>query len=48
MANEGEMSVETENGLLYSLRFGEIAPATGESSLPTRRGEPPSVRHRAF
>ena len=31
MAAEGEMSVDTVNGVVYQLRFGEVAPAQGES-----------------
>lgn len=31
MANEGEMSVETVNGVVYQLRFGEIATTAGET-----------------
>jgi len=30
LANEGEMNVETKNGLLYSLRFGEVATSGAE------------------
>ena len=31
MANEGEMSVETVNGVVYQLRFGEVATTAGET-----------------
>jgi hypothetical protein len=31
MANEGEMSVETANGVVYQLRFGEVATTAGET-----------------
>ena len=31
LANEGEMVIETANGLAYVLRFGEIAAGSGES-----------------
>jgi hypothetical protein len=31
LANEGEMTVETGNGLAYTLRFGDIAPAGGDA-----------------
>lgn len=30
LSNEGEMAVETSNGLIYSLRFGEVAGVSGE------------------
>ena len=30
MANQGEMSVETANGVVYSMRFGEVATSAGE------------------
>lgn len=32
LSNEGEILVETANGLEYTLRFGEIAPASGGQS----------------
>lgn len=31
MANEGEMSVDTVNGVVYQLRFGEVATTPGET-----------------
>jgi hypothetical protein len=31
LSNEGEMSVETVNGLVYTLRFGEVATTPGET-----------------
>ena len=31
MANEGEMSVETVNGVVYQLRFGEVATTPGDT-----------------
>jgi hypothetical protein len=46
LANQGEMTVETANGLVYTLRFGEIATAEGAAPDPAaaarQKGE---VRH---
>jgi len=38
-ANEGEMVVETADGLLYSLRFGEVATTAGEAKPVAGGGE---------
>jgi len=32
LSNEGELTVETNNGLTYTLRFGEIEAALGSGS----------------
>lgn len=39
LANEGEMVIETANGLSYTLRFGEIATNTGETKQAATGGE---------
>jgi hypothetical protein len=39
LANEGEMNVETADGLLYSLRFGEVATSAGEVKPAASAGE---------
>jgi hypothetical protein len=39
LANEGEMNVETVDGLLYSLRFGEVATSGGEVKPAAIAGE---------
>jgi flagellar basal body rod protein FlgG len=31
LANEGEMSIDTVNGVVYQLRFGEVATTAGET-----------------
>ena len=44
LSNEGEILVETANGIQYTLRFGEVAPAgTGTLAAPSEQeGEPAS------
>jgi len=39
LAKEGEMAVETADGLAYTLRFGEVAAAAGEIRAPGGQGE---------
>ncbi len=39
LANEGEMIVETANGLVYTLRFGEIAASGSEAKPAAGKGE---------
>ena len=34
LANEGEVTVETEKGLLYALRFGEVVTGAAEAAKP--------------
>ena len=38
-SNEGEIIVETANGLKYTLRFGEIAPGTKGASKDEEAGK---------
>lgn len=39
LAKEGEMTVETNDGLAYVLRFGEVATSGGEIKSPGGQGE---------
>jgi hypothetical protein len=39
LANEGELTVETADGLSYILRFGEIAASAGETKTAASGGE---------
>ncbi|MDW8129064.1 MAG: DUF4340 domain-containing protein [Bryobacterales bacterium] len=39
LAKEGELSVETDDGLVYVLRFGEVATSGGEIKSAGGRGE---------
>lgn len=39
LSTEGEMTVETANGLAYTLRFGDLAPASGDSKAAPAAGE---------
>jgi hypothetical protein len=39
LANEGELVVETQEGVIYQLRFGEIAPMGTEAEEALNRGE---------
>ncbi len=34
-SSEGDMTVETNNGLMYSLRFGEVAASEAKSGAPS-------------
>ncbi|MBM3802910.1 MAG: DUF4340 domain-containing protein [Acidimicrobiia bacterium] len=45
LSNEGEVTVETANGLLYSLRFGEVASGgtTGPAPPPEGQKETPAA-----